>query len=98
MGQFKLEIVAVGGHGCQREIKDGGRVLGCGRQGCPDCEFFSLVADYVRRTGVNLLEARQTHWPDTSGQVVDVFSQPLLDGAPVQSYPRLPRQRLGSFS
>ena len=69
MGQFKIEIVAVGGHGCQREIKDGGEVYGCGQLNCPDCRAREFVADMRRR--YNVESASLTHWPGTQSQVVD---------------------------
>ena len=95
MGQFRLEIVAQGGHGCQREVKDGGTVFGCGRQGCPDCEFTAMLADYARRSGATILSARIVHWPGTSNEVVDELSLP---GPPhLTSYQRVERVRHGSF-
>lgn len=46
MGQFKIEIVGVGGHGCERKAKAGEKLLGrCGRFNCPDC----LAYDFVQR-------------------------------------------------
>lgn len=92
MGQFKLEIVAVGGHGCQREVKDGGDVIGCGRQGCPDCEAAVLISDFARKTGANIERATLTHWPGTTGEVVDEFRVP-----PNPHQSRVSRIRHGSF-
>jgi hypothetical protein len=70
MGTFKIEITAVGGHGCQREIKDGGTVYGCGRRDCPDCEARAVI-DALRRISCSIEEAKLTHWPGEPGQVVD---------------------------
>lgn len=95
MGQFRVELTAVGGHGCQREVKDGGVVSGCRRQGCPDCEFFSMVAEFARRTGSSIEDARLTHWPGTSGEVVDVM-EPLA-GIPLAVHSNVPRRRKGGF-
>ena len=85
MGTFRIEIQAVGGHGCQREIKDGGTVNGCGQPNCPDC----LARDFVQRLkaagvffGTAQLQngdatsspseyARLTHWPGQPGEVRD---------------------------
>ena len=72
MGQFKIEVTAVGGHGCRREPKQGDRVYGCRRMDCPDCAF----ADFVERLrangrGSNIEKATFTHWPGTPEQVVD---------------------------
>jgi hypothetical protein len=71
MGDFRIIIDATGGHGCQREVKDGGTVYGCRQQGCPDCvaqEFFekmSKIASNCRGTF--------THWPGSTAEVVDEF-------------------------
>jgi hypothetical protein len=70
MGQFKIEIVAVGGHGCQREVKDGGQVFGCGYNRCPDCTVRELVAKLLR-DGNQVESATITHWPGQESQVVD---------------------------
>ena len=96
MGQFRVEITAAGGHGCQREVKDGGLVYGCRRQGCPDCEFFALVSEFARRTGAQVEDARLTHWPGTSGQVVDVLDTQRA-GVPLAQIACPSRKRTGSF-
>jgi hypothetical protein len=70
MGQFRVEIVAVGNHGCQREVKDGGEVTGCGQPGCTDCMTRDFVAA-LRGGGASIEAATITHWPGTTGQVVD---------------------------
>lgn len=79
MGTFRVEVQAVGGHGCQRDIKDGGTVDGCGQPGCPDC----ITREYIGKlkasgayfhTGPdrdNSGFATITHWPGQKGQVVD---------------------------
>ena len=71
MGQFRLSITASGGHGCQREVKDGQELIGCGRMGCPDCEAMRVVAEFIRRTGSMFEKAELVHWPGTSGEVRD---------------------------
>jgi hypothetical protein len=44
MGQFKIEIVGVGGHGCDRKAKEGDKLYArCGRFGCPDCMAYDFV-------------------------------------------------------
>lgn len=97
MGQFRLEITASGGHGCQREVKDGGIVWGCRRQGCPDCEFWSMVVEFQRRTGCIVETAREVHWPGTSNEVVDVLDTTTIPGTNFQSLSIAPRRRTGSF-
>jgi hypothetical protein len=44
MGAFRIEIVGVGGHGCERKGKPGDKLYQrCGRFGCPDCMAFDFV-------------------------------------------------------
>lgn len=71
MGQFKIEITAVGGHGCQREIRDGGTVFGCNHFGCPDCEVRNFLLKLKTFNIAQLEHATITHWPGTEGEVVD---------------------------
>jgi hypothetical protein len=70
MGDFRIEVKAVGGHGCQREVKDGGDVHGCGQMGCPDCIAREFVAT-LQRKGNSVNSATLTHWPGQAGEVVD---------------------------
>ncbi len=73
MGTFRLEIQATGGHGCERDKKDGEVVEGCGRRDCPDCQ----AREFVKRWKENYMlqyadsYARLTHWPDTPQKVQD---------------------------
>ena len=82
MGTFRVEVQAVGNHGCQREVKSGEIVSGCGQPGCVDC----LTRDYVqklRNSGAFFHApdadpqpnvdgyARLTHWPGQEDSVVD---------------------------
>jgi hypothetical protein len=51
MGTFRIEIQAVGNHGCQREVKDGGTVDPiCGSSSCPDC-IARAVVQKLKDTG-----------------------------------------------
>lgn len=62
MGDFRVTVEALGGHGCQREIGDGEFVVGCNRPGCPDC----IAREFVRRlqrSGAQLHSAKIEHWP-----------------------------------
>lgn len=70
MGQFRVELTAVGGHGCQREIKDGGNVRDCGEPRCLDCITRRYVND-IAKTGSTIEAATFTHWPGTPEQVID---------------------------
>ena len=71
MGNFTIEIEAVGGHGCQREVKDGGEVSGCGRMGCPDCEARRFLKQFLQVTGATFVKGTLTHWPGQPSEVVD---------------------------
>lgn len=70
MGDFTVVVKAIGGHGCQRDKKDGSVVENCGFAGCPDC----AARDFVKRLmdqGQMVTEATLTHWPNTDVSVVD---------------------------
>lgn len=71
MGDFLVTVEATGGHGCQRELKDGEAVLGCDLPHCPDC----ITREYVRRlkrSGASVKSATLQHWPnDPENTVVD---------------------------
>lgn len=73
MGTFRIEVEAVGGHGCQREIKDSEVVAGCGQPGCPDCIARKFVAQ-LKSMGVfqhTPASATLTHWPGQDCEVRD---------------------------
>jgi hypothetical protein len=70
MGNFTVEIEAVGGHGCEREAKSGAVVAGCGLPSCPDCAVRSFVAE-LKAQGNNVLRATLRHWPHTGSEVSD---------------------------
>lgn len=73
MGQFKVEVVAVGGHGCQREtVKDGGLLQQyCGNPTCPDCIAREFIRDLKRAGIYNIESATLTHWPGQKSEVQD---------------------------
>jgi hypothetical protein len=80
MGTFRVEVQAVGGHGCQREKKSGEVVEGCGAPSCPDC----ITREYVSKlkaSGASVESALLVHWPQ-SGTIVDN----LLDRKRVGSF------------
>jgi hypothetical protein len=70
VGNFKIEIEGIGGHGCQREVKDGGEVYGCQRMDCPDCLARALVSALRSKT-YTVLAARFVHWPGEACEVMD---------------------------
>lgn len=74
MGNFRIVIDAVGGHGCQREKKDGEPVFGCRRLDCPDC----LTQEFVERLSKigTVNKAEFIHWPGEANSVTDEFVLP----------------------
>ena len=82
MGNYRIEIEAVGGHGCQREVKDGGEVYGGRRMGGPDCEARRFLEELSRLAG-EVKTAMLTHWPGETGEVTDN----LLTGKRSGSFP-----------
>ncbi len=80
MGQFRVEVVAVGGHGCQREKGDGEKVGHCGQTNCPDC----MARDFVQKlkdSGCSVESARLIHWPGLEGQVMDDLKEGVRSGS-----------------
>ncbi|WP_315822990.1 hypothetical protein [Paraflavitalea speifideaquila] len=71
MGTFKIEITAIGGHGQQRDIKDGETIdLGAMPEGTPD----EIAVDFVKvlqAAGCDVKEAKIVHWPGDPSQVSD---------------------------
>lgn len=62
MGDFRMTIEAVGGHGCDRTAKQGDEVRGCGGETCPDCIFARFVSE-LQRAGMRPTRATMHHWP-----------------------------------
>jgi hypothetical protein len=67
MGDFRITIEAVGGHGCGRGSEvpnpDGGlHVARCRLRNCPDCAAIALV-DEMKRNGCRVAKAVIEHWP-----------------------------------
>jgi hypothetical protein len=80
MGQFKIEIVAVGGHGCQRAIYDREKVdESCKWSNCPDCKAREFVK-WLKARGINVEVALLKHWPGTEHQVIDDLSTLVRTG------------------
>lgn len=90
MGDFRVTVDAVGGHGCQRDVPQGGTVVGCGALTCPDCITGRYIAA-LAKAGVHVKTAKLQHWPDTTGEVLDSFDMGV-HGVEVQ-----PRIRSGNF-
>jgi hypothetical protein len=73
MGHFRIEIDAVGGHGCSRETKHGETVKPCGQDSCPDCMARKFVEEMKAKGMFSSTPATAVlrHWPGTDGEVVD---------------------------
>jgi hypothetical protein len=76
MGDFRMTIEAVGGHGCDRKAKQGDQVTGCGRMDCPDCVFSAFVSQ-MQRLGMKPNIATMHHWPADMGK--HLFAKPGMD-------------------
>lgn len=94
MGDFRFEMNMVGGHGCQREKKDGEVIEPCGSASCPDCICAEFV-EKMRTAGVNVKDATLVHWPNSRSAVLDVFVQ--LEPVPYGFAGPFKRVRRGSF-
>ncbi len=70
MGQFRIEIVGDGAHGCQREKTDGDKVAVCGEPNCLDCLTREFV-EILKLKSYSIEAATFTHWPGQDRQVVD---------------------------
>lgn len=79
MGDFRIEIHAVGSHGCQRDVKDGQEVHGCKNMHCPDCLAREFVA-LLQSRGVSVKSAVLRHWPDSDGEVKDDLVTKIRSG------------------
>lgn len=77
MGNFKIEIEAVGGHGDFREVKQGEALPvypedenGTKMNGSPDHMARGFVTAFAKSN--NVLSAKLIHWPDTTPIVDDL--------------------------
>jgi len=71
MGSFRIEINAVGGHGVDRDVKDG-EIVNFFKEGSttPDAIAKSIVL-ILQHHGVMVDTATLTHWPGQEGEVQD---------------------------
>lgn len=79
MGDFRIEVNATGGHGCQREKKGGEQVGQCDNPSCPDCIARRFVAE-LKDKGVMLKDALLIHWPNGTPTIVDNLVTGRRDG------------------
>lgn len=82
MGNFRITVNAVGGHGVDREKSHGETVdFDAGGEHSPDAIAKRMV-DELRATGCSVTEATITHWPGSGNDVVDN----LLSGKRIGSF------------
>ncbi len=80
MGQFRIVIEAMGGHGEQREVGDGGKLdVYAYPDGAVDKAAFDLVKWLKAHTTVS--SATLTHWPGTEAEVVDDLVERVRHGS-----------------
>jgi hypothetical protein len=71
VGQFRLEISAIGAHGCERKAHQGDKLYNrCGKFGCADCMAYDFV-QMLRVRGFTIEGARFVHFPGASQEVID---------------------------
>ena len=71
MGNFKIEIEAVGGHGVQRDVLQGGVIdYDKSHPNEPDVLAKRFVDEFSKSN--NVLSAKLTHWPDTTPIIDDL--------------------------
>lgn len=61
MGDHRVTVEAVGGHGCGREVK-AGTMQPCGEASCPDCQARRFV-EGLKTSGNSVKVAKLEHWP-----------------------------------
>lgn len=62
MGDYRVTVEAIGGHGCSRKTKAGEKVEPCGQPSCPDCMARRFVAE-LKGSGNSVVTAKLEHWP-----------------------------------
>ena len=70
MGDFRIEVNATGGHGCQRGLLSGSVVKPCNSPGCPDCIARKFV-EQLKAAGHTVKDALLIHWPNGDPTIVD---------------------------
>jgi hypothetical protein len=80
MGDFRIEVNATGGHGCQRDLGDKQLINGCGQPGCPDCIARKFVAE-LKASGAMVKDALLIHWPNSTPTIVDNLVSKMRSGS-----------------
>lgn len=80
MGQFRIIITAVGGHGQDRSKKDGEVVnFFEGGHTSPDA-LAKMVTENLRAYGNNVEDAKIIHWPGSDTEVTDDLKTGIRTG------------------
>lgn len=61
MGDYRVVVEGVGGHGCGRNANDGDVVTRCGQSYCVDCAAIAFM-NALKMCG-SVAVARLEHWP-----------------------------------
>jgi hypothetical protein len=61
MGDFRVTVEGIGGHGWDRKAKAGDELVSCSRTDCPDCLTAKYITDMKRITSIH--KATFHHWP-----------------------------------
>jgi hypothetical protein len=71
MGTFKIEITAVGGHGVDREPKEGESVNFYKEGNTAPDAIAKQFTEVLRTYGINVESAKLIHWPGSESEVTD---------------------------
>lgn len=71
MGQFKIEITAVGGHGADRDAKDGEKVNFYKEGSTSPDAIAKTIVEVMKHHGCNVESATLIHWPGSTSEVQD---------------------------
>jgi hypothetical protein len=77
MGHHRIVIDMVGGHGCDRDAKEGQPRTFCERETCPDCAARSLVEKFEKQGCFSFREsgAKLIHWPGEHEIIDDLLAK-----------------------
>ena len=79
MGQFIFTLDAVGNHGAERDIGDGGTLTGADER-TVDHVLFETV-EKLKAAGCSIAKADLVHWPGQSAEVTDdLLTKPRQGG------------------
>lgn len=86
MGNFKLEIEAVGNHGTDRTAKEG-ETINFGDAGPSNPDGSAQAFVLLLKSGCSLVSAKLTHWPDTTPIVDNLLTGVRDHGSFSETWP-----------